>query len=196
MILKIETIKNKPPTKVPTSTFEEANLNLAKVYMIGSVRDHINICVPFEGKVDEWYITENSKDMLHKIIFWDGTVINKDYLKMALQLLEQEIPKKNLLYNRNYELYLGWINEKLDQLGKAIPMFETAFKDNSAKINSYECMSSYCDELRATIESLTYLTRIYHRKLDLKKVKELKKELEKYEDIKKSRKNEWDKTQY
>ena len=193
LIQKIEAKKNAPQNKGGLNNFESIQIQLAKANMIGSVQNTLNVCVPYTPKpTDVWHLPSNTKDTFVGIIFWDGNITNMDRLNTALSLMEQELSKAPPKYDKFYDLYLAWMYEKKGLVDKAIPLYEKTLKGSSPYISKSDCELSPCPEIFATIESLNFLARIYYGKHDDKKVKEIRKEIDKYEKLKESRKFKWE----
>lgn len=144
------------------------NYDLATMYMIASIHESYVICTPFPArKYPGWgTFPDPEKEINKKIIFWDGVVRDKSYLRKALSLGREK--------GITSDLRLGWIYEKLGDTDKAISLYEKTFKDNHRKLDQVLlCKVKFCSELMATVESLTYLQRIYQKKKNKKKVEEI-----------------------
>lgn len=160
------------------------NRDLATMYMIGSVHESYMICGPRPSSLKnhlEWgHFMSQGQHKINKIIFWDGEVKKKEYLLKARELLKQDYPKEKGCHKWD-RFKLGWVYENLGEVEKAIAIYEETFKENSKKLNTFDCKVDQCRELMATVESLQFLKRIYEKKNDHKNVAELEKLIKEYE---------------
>lgn len=160
------------------------NRDLATMYMVGSVHQSYLICGPHPSNPNKhlrWgHFMPQDQHKIHKIIFWDGEVKNKEYLIQVKELLTRDYPEEKGCHALD-RFKLGWVYEKLNEIEKAIAIYEETFKENSKKLNNSRCRVKQCYELVATVESLQYLKRIHEKKNDVKRVAELEKLIKEYE---------------